>query len=40
MLLLTALGCKGIAILNNINVILVMLNEKGILDLIFTANYE
>lgn len=31
-LLLTALRWKGIAILNNINVILVMLNEKGILD--------
>lgn len=31
-LLLTALGWKRIAILNNINVILVMLNGKGILD--------
>lgn len=31
-LLLTALGWKGTAILNDINVILVMLNGKGILD--------
>lgn len=31
-LLLTALGWKGIAILNNINVFLLMLNEEGILD--------